>query len=114
MTVQRMRQVDVRAYRNARLEIMDDGGDGWAAAIYITGEPGRHMLRNRVPHGLAGLLQEAEARVDRHLSRAWRRIIPDPCFEGYAADRNHTPHLSCAANRAPCNHNTQSSDAVAL
>lgn len=68
MAMQNMKRMEIRSYRNARLEIMDDGGDGWAVAIYIADEPSRRMLRNRVPHGLAVLLSEAEAYVDRRMN----------------------------------------------
>ena len=68
--MQHLRQVEIRTYRGCRLEILDDGGDGWAVAIYAADAPGRVLLRNHAPHGLAQLLAEAEARVDRRLQKA--------------------------------------------
>lgn len=61
------RQVEVRTYRDSRLEVLDDGGDGWTVAIYASDGTGRVLLRNRTPHGLAQLLKEAEAHVNRRL-----------------------------------------------
>lgn len=76
MPMQHMKRVEIRSYRNARLEIMDDGGDGWAVAIYIADEPDHRMLRNCVPHGLVVLLSEAEAYVDRRLHGSPVRDYP--------------------------------------
>lgn len=67
--MQHQRQLEVRTYRDCRLEIVDDGGDGWMVAIYASDTPNRILLRNRVPHGLATLLKEAETYVDRRLRR---------------------------------------------
>lgn len=61
--------IETRTYRGFRLEIRDDDGDGWSVAIYPTpGTAAQTMtLRNRVPSGLAILLAEAEARIDRQI-----------------------------------------------
>jgi hypothetical protein len=59
--------IEIKAYRSARLEVSDDRGDGWIVAVYIPGTAKPLVLRNRVPHGLAQLLKEAETYVDRRL-----------------------------------------------
>ena len=74
MIMQSPRQVEVRAYRGCRLEILDDGGDGWVIAIYVPGEPNPLRMRNRVPHGLEVLVQEAETMVDQRFAR---KLFPD-------------------------------------
>jgi hypothetical protein len=62
--------VQIKAYKNARLEVSDDRGDGWIVAVYVPDTAKPLILRNRVPHGLAQLLKEAEAYVDRRLGDA--------------------------------------------
>jgi hypothetical protein len=63
--------VQVRTYRGHRLEVRDDGGDGWIVSIYLVkGGALPEALRNSVPNGLATLLAEAERRVDRRLDGA--------------------------------------------
>jgi hypothetical protein len=59
--------IEIKTYRSARLEVSDDRGDGWIVNVYIPGTEKPLVLRNRVPHGLAQLLKEAEAYVDRRL-----------------------------------------------
>src|SRR3712207_1442339 len=69
-----LRRVGIRTYRNHRLEVLDDGADGWAVAIHVAGEGRTVVLRNSVPNGLDVLLAEARARVDRRLDGgAWQR-----------------------------------------
>ena len=65
----RSTSVQVRTYRNHRLELRDDGGTGWTVAIQPppgSGVP-PEVLRNSVPRGLNGLLEEARPRVVRRL-----------------------------------------------
>jgi hypothetical protein len=59
------RAVKIQRYRDCRLEIRDGGGQGWTIHIHTPrgGKPG--TIRNRMPRGLAMLLEEARARVDR-------------------------------------------------
>lgn len=73
--MQNMRQVEIRTYRGWHMEVLDDGGDGWAVKVYDPYGPDHELLRSRTPHGLAVLLEEAETRVDRRLS-----IAPDPDY----------------------------------
>jgi hypothetical protein len=49
------------------VEISDDRGDGWIVAVYLPDTAKPLVLRNRVPQGLAQLLKEAEAYVDRRV-----------------------------------------------
>lgn len=65
----------LRSYRNHRLEVADDGAEGWVVAIHAPGGgPDRVALRNRVPNGLAALLEEARTQIDRRLDGgAWPR-----------------------------------------
>jgi hypothetical protein len=60
-------QIQIKTYRNARLEVSDDRGDGWIVTVYLPNTTKPLVLRNRVPHGLAQLLKEAETYVDRRL-----------------------------------------------
>ena len=69
IVMQHMRQVEVRTYRGCHLEILDDGGDGWVVAVHNPDTSDRVLLRNSMPNGLAVLLEEAEARVDRRLGK---------------------------------------------
>ncbi len=64
--------VQVRTYRDHKLELRDDGGTGWAVAIHPPPGSGAppETLRNRMPLGLNGLLAEARRRVDRRLDGA--------------------------------------------
>jgi hypothetical protein len=57
--------VMVRSYRNCRLEIQDDGGEGWIVRVHDADGLASCTLRNRVPNGLEPLLAEARAQVDR-------------------------------------------------
>jgi hypothetical protein len=59
--------IEIKTYRSARLEVSDDRGDGWIVGVYLPGTTKPLILRNRVPRGLAQLLKEAEAYVDRRL-----------------------------------------------
>ncbi len=63
----RPRQVELRTHRDYRLEIKDDGGDGWMVIIYASNHTDRSVLRTSVPGGLAGLLDEARSRIDRRV-----------------------------------------------
>jgi hypothetical protein len=63
--------VEVRTYRGHRLEVRDDGGDGWIVSIYpVAGGALPEAIRNSIPNGLATLLAEAEQRVDWRLNDA--------------------------------------------
>ena len=61
--------VGVRSHRGHRIEVRDDGGEGWAVVIHPrpgdAGDP--ETLRDRTPNGLSGLLAEARRRADRRL-----------------------------------------------
>jgi hypothetical protein len=61
--------IQIHSYRGHRIEVRDDGGDGWAVAVHP--RPGDHgapeTLRSGMPNGLAGLLAEARRQVDRRL-----------------------------------------------
>lgn len=61
--------VQVHTYRGHRIEVRDDGGDGWAVVVHPRpGDRGApETLRSGTPNGLAGLLAEARQRVDRRL-----------------------------------------------
>jgi hypothetical protein len=65
-----LQQIQIKTYRSARLEILDDRGDGWVVAIYLPDTTKSLVLRNRASNGLAQLLKEAEAYVDRRLGAA--------------------------------------------
>ncbi len=74
----RPRRLGVRTCRNHRLEVQDDGGQGWSVTIHGAGPddspPRRVVLRNAVPNGLEALLNEARRRVDRCLDGSpWQR-----------------------------------------
>ncbi len=68
------RRVGMRHYRRYRLEMLDDGAEGWAVTIHPpAGAEGRVVLRNKVPSGLSVLVEEAEGHVDRLLDGpSWR------------------------------------------
>ena len=61
--------IQVHTYRGHRIEVRDDGGDGWAVVVHP--RPGDHgapeTLRSGTPNGLAGLLAQARRQVDRRL-----------------------------------------------
>ena len=63
--MRRRRSLEVRHYRNSKMEIREEG-DGWAVAIYCSGR-NLTILHNRVPHGLDALIREAQMLVDRLL-----------------------------------------------
>ena len=65
-------RVQVRTYRDHKLELRDDGGTGWTVAIHPPPGGGAppETLRTRMPLGLNGLLAEARRRVDRRLDGA--------------------------------------------
>lgn len=69
------RRLGFRTYRNHRLELLDDGAEGWI--VTVRGPDGGGvltMLRNRVPNGLGTLIEEARREVDRRLDGAsWHR-----------------------------------------
>ncbi|TDG16184.1 hypothetical protein [Paracraurococcus ruber] len=68
------RQVEIRSLRDCRVEILDDGGDGWMVVVHTPDPRDQLVMRNSVPHGLAALLAEAEAYVNR---RANTGRLPD-------------------------------------
>ena len=71
--------VQVRTYRGHRLEVRDDGGEGWTVAVYPSrGGAPPEVLRNGVPKGLATLLAEARRRVDRRLDVALDGVLRGP------------------------------------
>ena len=57
--------VMLKTYRGWRIEVRDDGGQGWLAIIREPQTGLATTLRNRVPQGLEPLLAEARSRVDR-------------------------------------------------
>ena len=59
--------IKVRSCRDARSEIRNDGGNGWTVAVHTPDTPNVLLPRNRIPQGLAQLLDEAKAYVDRRL-----------------------------------------------
>jgi hypothetical protein len=64
----RSAKVQLQTYRNHRLEVRDDGGDGWCVVIHVPGDGARsEVLHNRVPNGLRALMGEARRRVDQRL-----------------------------------------------
>jgi hypothetical protein len=70
------RRVGFRTYRDHRLELLDDGAEGWVVKVRAPGVTGGPclMLHNRVPNGLSVLVEEARREVDRRLDGAdWHR-----------------------------------------
>jgi hypothetical protein len=67
--MRRERGIQIHSYRGHRIEVRDDGGDGWAVVVHPRlGDRGAAAtLRSGMPNGLAGLLAEARRRVDRRL-----------------------------------------------
>ncbi|MCO6415655.1 hypothetical protein JYK14_05615 [Siccirubricoccus sp. KC 17139] len=63
----RLRRVGLKTYRQHRLEMLDDGHEGWVVAIHAPDDGGQVTLRNHVPSGLVQLLEEARQQVDRRL-----------------------------------------------
>lgn len=67
----RARRIGIRMYRGHRLEVVDDGGSGWAVSVYGARQSARARaqltLRNAVPNGLEELLQQAHQYIDRVL-----------------------------------------------
>jgi Ca2+-transporting ATPase len=61
--------IQVHTYCGHRIEVRDDGGDGWAVMVHPRpGDRGApETLRSGMPNSLAGLLAEARRRVDRRL-----------------------------------------------
>jgi hypothetical protein len=55
----------VRSHLGCRLEVQDDGGQGWIVRVYDSRGGVSLTLRNRVPNGLEPLLAEARERVDQ-------------------------------------------------
>ena len=69
-------RVGLRTYRNHRLEVRDDGGEGWCVVIHALGDDARpEVLRNRVPNGFGTLMGEARRLVDQRLDG--RATAPD-------------------------------------
>ena len=64
-TVRRPNTVFVQSYLGCRLEVQDDGGDGWIVRVHDAKKGVSFTLRNRVPTGLEPLLAEARERIDR-------------------------------------------------
>lgn len=72
----RSAKVQMQTYRNYRLEVRDDRGDGWCVVIHAPGDGApSEVLRNRVPNGLHALMSEARSRVDQKLGG--RALAPD-------------------------------------
>ena len=71
--------LEVRTYRSHRLEVRDDGRDGWIIAIYAS-RPGAspEVLRDSTPYGIATLLAEAERRVDQRLDGTLNEELQGP------------------------------------
>jgi hypothetical protein len=65
--MQREAVLQVRTYRGYRLEVRDDGWDGWVIVVHpdAVHEATATALRNGLPHGLEHLLAEAHDLVDR-------------------------------------------------
>lgn len=58
--------LQVQTYRQHRIEVKDDRGNGWIIRIYPpTNEDIPRTLINRVPNGLSVLLEEAHTIIDR-------------------------------------------------
>lgn len=66
----RAKTVLIQTYRTCRLEVQDDGGDGWIVHVRDAKGAIKATLRNRVPSGLDVLLSEARGQVDRHAEGA--------------------------------------------
>jgi hypothetical protein len=62
----------VRSHLGCRLEVQDDGGQGWIVRVYDRAGAMSLTLRNRVPNGLEPLLAEARHQVDRAYGMAER------------------------------------------
>ncbi|SDB74624.1 hypothetical protein [Belnapia rosea] len=60
-------QVKLQTHRGYRLEVKDDGGDGWMVTIYTPDSSDKSVLRTSVPDGLTGLLDEARSHIDRRV-----------------------------------------------
>jgi hypothetical protein len=60
-------RLEPRRYRRFDIEIIDDGGTGWAVVIREPDSTDRHALRNRMPNGLEVLIEEARAHIDRRI-----------------------------------------------
>jgi hypothetical protein len=63
----KLRQIEVRRYRGARLVIIDDGGSGWLVRVYSPDDPAPRALRDPAPNALGSLLARAEGLVDELL-----------------------------------------------
>ena len=65
----RSTSIQIHSYRGYRIEVRDDGGDGWAVVVHPRpGDRGApETLRSGTPNGLHHLLTEARHRVDRRL-----------------------------------------------
>lgn len=58
--------LQVQNYRQHRIEVKDDRGNGWIVRIYPPADEGTpRTLINRVPNGLSVLLEEAHTIIDR-------------------------------------------------
>ena len=66
--MRKAKRVEVRRYRGIALEVLDDGRHGWAVTVYLgDADGGRVMLRDHRPEGLAALVKQAQAEIDRRL-----------------------------------------------
>ncbi|WP_043342623.1 hypothetical protein [Belnapia moabensis] len=61
------RQVGIENHRDHRIEVQDDGAEGWILTIYDPKAFEKSTLRCSVPDGLTTLLNEARSRIDRRL-----------------------------------------------
>jgi len=66
--MRRSRSVEVRSYRSYRLEVLDDGGPGWAVALHGPGEAAVAVLRTAEPNGLARIVEQARRIVDDRMT----------------------------------------------
>ena len=60
-------RIGMHVHRNYRLEVRDDGGDGWIVVVHAppTATATKTTLRNDASNGLGTLLTEARTHVDR-------------------------------------------------
>ena len=66
--MRRSRSVELRSYRSYRIEVLDDGGCGWAVALHGPEEASLGVLRTGEPNGLAALVEQARRIIDqRHM-----------------------------------------------
>jgi len=68
--MRRIRSVELRSYRSYRIEVLDDGGCGWAVAVHGPEHLSIGMLRTGEPNGLASLMEQARRLIDQRLVTA--------------------------------------------